>query len=95
MAAEGKPAVEPASSVEDSVLREPLHPVRSQNGHGVADLEEGTEQQDAAAVASAEEKSDPFEVGWDGDDDPMNPRSLPLLHKWILVIIIGVGSLCV
>jgi hypothetical protein len=36
-----------------------------------------------------------FEVTWDGDDDPMNPRSMPYARKWIIVIIVSASSLCV
>ncbi|CAD0087715.1 unnamed protein product [Aureobasidium vineae] len=36
-----------------------------------------------------------FEVTWDGDDDPMNPRSMPYVRKWIIVIIVSASSLCV
>jgi hypothetical protein len=36
-----------------------------------------------------------FEVAWDGDDDPMNPRSMPYARKWIIIIILSASSLCV
>lgn len=36
-----------------------------------------------------------FEVTWDGDDDPMNPRSMAYARKWIIVIIVSASSLCV
>ena len=36
-----------------------------------------------------------FEVTWDGDHDPMNPRSMPYARKWIIVVIISASSLCV
>jgi hypothetical protein len=50
-----------------------------------------------------EEKTEPatspattdFLVGWDGDNDPMNPRSLPLARKWLYVVIVSVGSMLV
>ncbi|KAI1825129.1 MFS general substrate transporter [Xylaria intraflava] len=61
-----------------------LGPSRSQNGHGCADL-------------PVQEKSgeDPFEVSFDGDDDPMCPRSMSDVRKWSIVCIVGIGSLCV
>ncbi|KAI1348594.1 major facilitator superfamily domain-containing protein [Xylaria sp. FL0043] len=58
-------------------------PVRSQNGHGCADF------------PSKERNGDPFEVSFVGDDDPMCPRSMSLAHKWFLVCLVGLGSLCV
>ncbi|GKU14582.1 unnamed protein product, partial [Fusarium langsethiae] len=34
-------------------------------------------------------------VGWDGDKDPMCPRSMSRMRKWLIVSIACVGSLCV
>lgn len=45
-----------------------------------------------------EESHDPekeFEVDWDGDDDPMNPRSMNKLRKWLIVLTVSSSSLCV
>lgn len=72
--------------------------VRSNNGHGCADLEESDDIDDvddefAPEVPRAEK--DPFEVAWDGDDDPLCPRSMSLIRKWMVVITVGLGSLCV
>ena len=36
-----------------------------------------------------------FEVDWDGPDDPMNPRNMSSLRKWLVVITLAFGSLCV
>jgi hypothetical protein len=47
-----------------------LGPSRSQNRHGCADLPDADEKDH-----SQEENSDPFEVSFDGEDDPMCPRS--------------------
>ncbi|KAI0138886.1 MFS general substrate transporter [Xylariaceae sp. FL1272] len=63
--------------------------VRSQNGHGCADLPDDYE------LHPPRPKGDPFEVSFDGDDDPLNPRSMNLARKWILVVLVGLGSLCV
>lgn len=42
------------------------------------------------------EKIDPYEVRWEGgDSDPLNPRSMSLLRKWVIVGITSFGSLCV
>ncbi|KAJ3560579.1 hypothetical protein NPX13_g9254 [Xylaria arbuscula] len=60
-----------------------LGPARSQNGHGCAD------------ISDKEENGDPFEVSFDGDDDPLCPRSMNTTRKWLLVCIVGLGSLCV
>ena len=34
-------------------------------------------------------------VGWDGDDDPMSPRSMGIARKWLIVLILSASSLCV
>ncbi|KAF0635519.1 hypothetical protein FPSE5266_06971 [Fusarium pseudograminearum] len=36
-----------------------------------------------------------IEVGWDGDNDPMCPRSMSKMRKWVIVSIACVGALCV
>ena len=36
-----------------------------------------------------------FEVQWDGDNDPMNPRSMGKARKWVIVLIVSASSLCV
>lgn len=36
-----------------------------------------------------------FNVSFDGDQDPICPRSMPLIRKWIIVIIVCTGTLCV
>ncbi|KAJ8121647.1 hypothetical protein O1611_g10047 [Lasiodiplodia mahajangana] len=66
-----------------------LGPARSQNGHGCADLSDEKEEMRHAHGDA------PFEVLFDGDDDPMCPRNMSIARKWLLVIIVGLGSLCV
>lgn len=36
-----------------------------------------------------------FEVQWDGEHDPMNPRCMSKGRKWIIVLIVSAGSTCV
>lgn len=43
-------------------------------------------------AADAEKR---FEVTWDGDDDPMNPRSMPKLRRWLIVLVVSASSVCV
>lgn len=38
---------------------------------------------------------EPFLVKWDGDADPMNPRSMTKLRRWAIVLIVSASSLCV
>lgn len=37
----------------------------------------------------------PYLVTWDGDADPLNPRSMSKLRRWIIVLICSASSLCV
>ncbi|KAI0121463.1 putative bicyclomycin resistance protein [Hypoxylon sp. NC0597] len=68
--------------------------VRSNNGHGCADLEEG-DATDGTLSSQPQAEKDPFEVAWDSDDDPLCPRRISTLRKWLMVITVGMGSLCV
>lgn len=36
-----------------------------------------------------------FEVRWDGDVDPMNPRCMGRFRKWVIVVIVSMSSCCV
>lgn len=38
---------------------------------------------------------DVYDVSFDGDDDPMSPKGLPLARKWAIVIIVCTGTMCV
>ncbi|KKF94757.1 putative drug/proton antiporter YHK8 [Ceratocystis platani] len=58
---------------------------QERSGDSSGDVEAGCAQYDPA-----------FTVGWDGgDSDPENPRSLPVLRKWAIVLITSAGSFCV
>jgi len=37
----------------------------------------------------------PYLVTWDGDSDPLNPRSMTKLRRWAIVLICSASSLCV
>ena len=53
---------------------------------------------DEAALADQEGEQDEekrFEVRWDGDLDPLNPRCMSKARKWLIVIILSAGSTCV
>ncbi|KAK8039961.1 multidrug resistance protein [Apiospora rasikravindrae] len=65
--------------------------IRSNNGHGVGDDTDDTAVPDEQEGAR---DKDPFEVTFDGDHDAYCPRSMSLMHKWAIVIIVGLGSLC-
>jgi hypothetical protein len=65
---------------------------RSQNGWSCDDNSE--DEQDSTSIHAPEK--DPFEVGFEnGDQDPMCPRSMTVLRKWVIVSIVSSASLCV
>ncbi|CZT15679.1 related to benomyl/methotrexate resistance protein [Ramularia collo-cygni] len=48
--------------------------------------------------AGKRDPSDPhseFEVSFDGEGDPFDPRNRPILTKWCIVLIVAASSLCV
>ncbi|KAJ0369898.1 hypothetical protein COL154_001704 [Colletotrichum chrysophilum] len=59
---------------------------RSNNGYGVDDLDSSDDS------PSQEPEKDPFEVSFDGgDSDPMCPRSMSKLRKWVIVSIVSLA----
>lgn len=72
-----------------------LHHTRSHtshvDGHGYFNEDQDGEQQ--VAIESSAEKA--FEIGWDGPDDPMNPKNMGTFRKWMIVMINAFGALCV
>jgi hypothetical protein len=75
-----------ASSTGESLGR-----VRSYNAYG---CDSDVEWEDMGLPREGEVR-DPFLVGWEGPDDPMNPRSRSLAVKWIIVLINSSAALCV
>lgn len=71
---------------------------RSQNGYGCDDTDVDDDEEAATQTSAA--VKDPWEVGWDlqqdgGRLDPLNPRAMPFARKWAVVLIISLASLCV
>lgn len=63
------------------------------NGYGCTTFNE-----DEETTKDAEKGQDPnkqFEVRFDGDSDPINPRSFSKTRKWLIVAIVSAGSTCV
>jgi hypothetical protein len=55
-----------------------------------ADEEAGEKDNQPGEAADGDE----YVVGWD-ENDPMNPRNMNTLRRWLIVIIVSSGSLCV
>jgi len=73
---------------------------RSQQSYAGADgYTRFNEDEDPTSKERAEKGADDQDseiiVTWDGDDDPMSPRSMGLARKWSIVFILSASSLCV
>lgn len=58
----------------------------------------GTETLAEAVVGGGEEKKmalDPNECRFEGEDDPDDPLNIPFWKKWVAVITVGTGAICV
>ena len=96
-------AYEPIRSATASRIRLPrsrshsrsvrsLDRMRSNNGYGVDDLDETSDD----VEGQPNEDKDPFEVTWEGgDQDPLCPRGMALWRKWLIVCTTSFGSFCV
>jgi hypothetical protein len=42
-----------------------------------------------------EARQQPYLVEWDGDSDPLDPRTFSSARKWFCVAVVAVGSLLV
>ena len=69
------------------------------SAHSCRDHEKGQIQEDelpagtTAPVERPDEKA--FEVGWDDESDPANPRCMKLWNKWLIVLILASCAACV
>ena len=54
----------------------------------------GTDERVGSGDDAEEAAVDEFTVKWDGGD-VLNPRNMSKLRKWMVVIIVSTGSLCV
>ncbi|KAK4636429.1 Efflux pump atB [Fulvia fulva] len=58
---------------------------------GVDEEKHDPKQEDGSGAEASKE----WEVTFDGDADPYNPKNRPTARKWLIVIIISASSLCV
>lgn len=63
------------------------------DGHSTYFSYDEDRQESHTGPANDSEKD--FEVRWDGNDDPMNPRNMHKIKRWMIVIIVSMSSLCV
>lgn len=64
-------------------------------GDGYTCFGEDEERPNIPSGDTAADAEKQFEVTWDGDDDPMNPRSMPKLRRWLIVLVVSASSVCV
>lgn len=62
------------------------------DGVSIGGNEYETAQADEAAPTA--ERDTGYLVGWD-ENDPMNPRNMSTARRWLIVIIVSLGSVCV
>lgn len=63
------------------------------DGHGYTAF--GDDEEAPRKTENGDDPEKEFEVQWDGDQDPMNPRNMSNGRKWIVVAIVSAGSTCV
>lgn len=63
------------------------------NGYGCTTFHDDEEHSKDAEKGHSTDKQ--FEVRFDGDSDPMNPRSFSKFRKWVIVLIVSASSTCV
>jgi hypothetical protein len=57
--------------------------------------EEGKAKLEGGGLQEAGRPKEDFDVQWDGDHDPMDPRNMGTARKWMVVVILSTSSLCV
>lgn len=76
----------------------PLKEVRSRSSarsHKSYDGYTVDRDDDEAEKGDPSDPSRKFEVSFDGETDPFNPRNKPIWRKWLVVLIVASSSLCV
>lgn len=63
------------------------------NGYGCTTFNDDEESSQDVEKGQSPDKQ--YEVRFEGDSDPMNPRSFSRIRKWAIVIIVSAGSTCV
>lgn len=62
------------------------------NGYGCTTYNDDEKTTKVAEKGQNHDKH--FEVHFDGEFDPMDPRSLSKIRKWVIVVILSAGSTC-
>ncbi|OCL05596.1 MFS general substrate transporter [Glonium stellatum] len=90
-----KESSRPAATLHADTLQQ-VHSHRSYAASdGYTCFSEDEEQPNIPSGDTAAGAEKQFEVTWDGDDDPMNPRSMGKLRRWLIVLVVSASSVCV
>ncbi|KIW04343.1 uncharacterized protein PV09_04633 [Verruconis gallopava] len=91
------PSFEPIQTRDHPLLSkaQTRQSARSQRSHGGEDGYSCRRDSEEIQIADVSGDDKQFEVKWDGDNDPMNPRSRSKFRKWIVVLIMAGSALCV
>ena len=65
------------------------------NGYGCTTFNDDDDDETANDAEKGQTPNKQFEVRFDGDSDPSNPRSFSKTRKWLIVAIVSAGSTCV
>ena len=63
------------------------------DGHGFIAI--GKDEEISTMENAEEDLGKEYEVQWDGERDPLNPRNFSNGRKWVIVLILSAGSTCV
>ncbi|KAF2193997.1 benomyl/methotrexate resistance protein [Zopfia rhizophila CBS 207.26] len=73
-----------------------IHSHRSYaGGDGYTCFNDHEERPNIPSGDTTAETDQQFLVTWEGDSDPMNPRSMNKFRRWVIVGIVSISSLCV
>ena len=64
------------------------------DGNGYISFEDHEKEPSADQAATVKQEKS-FEVQWDDDHDPLNPRSFSTARKWLIILILSMSSSCV
>lgn len=82
------------SDTERTVRGPSLDAKTAVNGEGDGDVERAAIQGEVKKEKE-EPVVDPNECRFEGDDDPDDPLNIPFWKKWMAVITVGTGAICV
>ena len=90
---DGGSTIEELLPADSDKMNDPLNHEKSRGSS--FNKEQKAAERPAEDVGTKKTSPESFEVQWDGDDDPMNPRRMPTWRKWMITLTVSVSSMCV